>query len=162
MTKYLFRREDNDALIEVDFQAMIQQDALGAITLPDGVTARRCRHLEQPVTVAPPKEGAAVGLEKPIVSDSLGFTYHQLAAFEADRVQHGFSGVEFRPDPLVPGFYQAHFSGRAEWERYYRHRGYGDRNSLLGSAPALSQADLDRAADLVNRDLADRASCGNK
>lgn len=161
MTKYLFRREDNDELIWLTFAEMMAMDSLGSVRLEDGVIARRCRHLESQTTHTgiklPPKEGAATGIDRPIVSDSLGFTHHQLEGFEADRVRHGFSGVEFKPDPHVPGFFQAHFSGRAEWQRYIAHRGMTDRNSTLGSGSSLTQEDLDNAAALVKRSLAERA-----
>lgn len=155
---YLFLREDNDEVIEVDFATMMTMDSLGCITLKDGATARRVRTLEPSEA---PRQGIAVDAERPIVSDALGITHQQLESYRADLTRHGFSGVEFKPDPHCPGFYQAHFSGRQEWQRYIKHRGLHDRNSAHGSGASLSQADLDRAAQLVRRDLAERAVNGD-
>ena len=138
---YLFRRDDG-VIIWVDFELMMSKVG-GKITLPDGMTATEVR---KPAKVSA-KVGTAQETLKPIVSDSLGFTAHQLAEFEADRVANGFTGVEFKPDPRVPEFYQAHFSGRDEWRRYAEHRGLFEKNGGLGSAAALSPEILRRAME---------------
>lgn len=145
---YPFRRDDTGELIEVDFATMLQAEGpLGILTLPCGATARRVRTGD----TMSPRAGTASDVDRPIVSDALGFIGEQLADFEADRVRHGFSGIEFRPDPRVPQFYQAHASSRAEFERYARHRGKQDNNSRNGSGVTLTEGDLKRAAQLVSR-----------
>jgi hypothetical protein len=140
--KYLFRREDTGEVIELDFVTMMTMDSMGCVTLDDGVVARRARDLD------PQLQRAEIvrELEKPVVSDSLGFTEKQLADFEADRKRHGFTGVEFKRDPDVPQFFQVHCSGKAEWDRYVKHRGMNDCNSMNGGRQALSERDL-RAAE---------------
>jgi hypothetical protein len=147
---YLYRREDNGCLVEVDFATMMEQKC-GFITLPDGVEARRCVHLEIErdgrQKAAPVRE-----IEKPIVSDALGFPQHQLAEFEQDRAKHGFGGVEFTPDPRVPEFYQVRISGKREYQRYLKHRQMHDRNSRNGGGQALSPELLERAAAIVKRE----------
>lgn len=143
---YVFRREDNGELVEVDFAAMMEMDALGVITLPDGVQARRVRDGEPRKSSEP-----SLGIDKPIVSDTLGFAQHQLEHFEADRKAHGFTGVEFVRDPHVPEFFQVKFSSVREWRRYIHHRGMCDKNSRNGGGVVLTQGDLDRARELINR-----------
>lgn len=147
---YLFIREDNGAVVEVDFPTMLAQDRAGYITLRDGVQARRSLHLEtlrdgkrtrlpRKANATPPK----------IISDSLGFGRDCLEEMERDRVANGFSGVSFVPDPQVPEFYQAHCSSRRDFLRYSKHRGYVVKNGIGGVR--LSQEELDRAAELVSR-----------
>jgi hypothetical protein len=142
---YIYRREDNDELIEVDFETAMQQQ-YGAIRLPDGVYARRCVSLElerDGVSAAP--SGKAMLLNRPIVSDTLGFCQHQLADFEADRVKNGFTGVEFKQDPRVPEFYQVHVSGPEEHRRYIEHRGYSDMNSSNGGGKPFTPEQFEEA-----------------
>jgi len=150
MSEYLFRREDTGAVVTVDFATMMAQRD-GFVTLPDGVSARRCIALElaremqdHPLPDAAPS-GKASTVERPIVSDSLGFTAHQLADFQADKELHKFTGVEFKPDPHEPTFYQVHFKGRDEWRRYCQHRGMTDGNGSLGSAALLTPGQFERA-----------------
>ncbi len=140
---YIFRRADNEHLFEVDFATMIEQDALGYITLTDGVQARRCRHLEAEMdSKTGEKLRATADGGRPIVSDALGFPQHQLAAFEQDRTANGFSGVEFVRDPLEPTFYQVKISSPTEWQRYIQHRGMSDRNSTNGGRAMLTADQL--------------------
>jgi len=89
----------------------------------------------------------------PCVSDTLGFGGHQLADMEADRKANGFRGVEFTPDPQVPGFYQVKCDNRRVYERYVKHRGFVNATGTGGVM--LSQDDLDRAAALAGRELGD-------
>jgi hypothetical protein len=152
--KYIFRREDNDALIEVPFDKMIEQDSLGCIKLDCGATARRCRYLEEPP--APPKEGATQLTPRPLVSDALGCCSIEVEVFREDARRNGHIGVEWKPDPLVKGFYQCHFSGPEARERYLRHRQMSDRSKKLGSGATLSEEDLRKAAELVERNLTER------
>lgn len=151
---YAFRREDNDELFWVDFEAMIHNTMNGFMALSDGTEARRVPRFDR-VPRAVKQEAEKISRQpcdlRPIVSDALGFPTAQLADFEADRAAHGFSGVEFKPDPQVPEFTQVHFKGREEWARYVKHRGYVDRNGSKTSAVLLSQDDLDRAKELVSR-----------
>ena len=152
---YLFRREDDGEVVEVDFEQMMWQDRAGYITLPDGCQAKRCLHLELE------RDGRRVasrpietGTPRTIVSDSLGFGEHQLADFEQDRQQSGFLGVEFVRDPQVPQFFQVKCSSRAEYERYVKHRGMVNKTGIGGVR--LTQEDLDRAADLATRNIPPR------
>ena len=147
---YIYRREDTDELIEVPFSVMIEQEA-GFITLPDGVSARRCLHLEIERDGKPERQKMAPACDREIVSDTLGFGQHQLDDFERDRQQHGFTGVEFIPDRDVPEFRRVKCSSQKEFERYLSHRGYVNQTGLGGVR--LTQEDLDRAADLVTRHL---------
>lgn len=144
---YLYRREDNGELVEVSWLVMIHQQG-GYITLPDGVTARRCLHLETDRDGRPPPSEKP-HLDRPIVSDALGFGEHQLADFEEDRKRNRFTGIEFTRDPQVPEFFQVRCKSRAEFNRYTKHRGMVNRSSFGGVR--LTQADLDRAKELVER-----------
>jgi hypothetical protein len=147
---YTFIREDNGQSVEVDFETMMQQDTAGFIRLPAGcgrmVAARRASTGSFRRAAVQEKETGT----KPIPpSDALGFTVHQLAEFEADRVAHGFHGVEFVQDPMEPTFRQVKCSSRREWERYVEHRGFYDKNRT--SAVAISADDLERAREMVSR-----------
>lgn len=149
MTTYQFRREDDGQIVEVGFIEMMEKDAAGCITLADGVVAREIRRSSRRVE----HKGKASIVSPPIVSDALGVTCHQIAEFEADRVAHGFSGLEFRQDPMTPGFYQAHFSSWAEKDRYMKHRD----NSLVdrskkGSSVTMTPDLLRRAEELARRE----------
>jgi len=147
MSRYVFRREDDGKLVRVGFEQMMKQDAAGYITLPDGVQARRCLHLEGHEKPEPGKCETDSTL-RPIVSDALGFGEHQLADFEADRQKHGFGGVEFVRDPDVPQFIQVKCQSRREHARYVKHRGMVNR-SQHGGGVFLTQDDLDRAKQFV-------------
>jgi hypothetical protein len=144
--KYIFRREDNGELVEVPWSVMIEQVG-GYITLEDGVSARRCLHLEK--HEAPAREAPVKKADQTIVSDALGFQAEQLGEYETDRREHGFSDVSFTPDPTCPEFYQARFGSWKARDEYMRHRGMHDQSR--GSGVTLSQEDLDRATELVGR-----------
>lgn len=149
MKKYRFIREDDGAVIEVDFETMMAMDAAGYITLKDGAQAKR-DHTGEPRRFSDTVSDGRESGTKPIPpSDAMGFTAHQLAEFEADRKMNGFGGVEFVPDPHEPTFYQVKCSDRRTWERYVRHRGFVDKNST--AAVAISAADLEAAKELVSR-----------
>lgn len=145
---YIFRREDNDELVEVPWCDMIRQDAAGYIEI-DGVQAHRCVHLEierdgeRRKTKAPEGSG-----RQEIVSDSLGFGILQLADFENDRDNNGFSGIEFTQDPQVPEFFQVRCNSRREMDAYTKHRGFYNKTNVSGSAlsPEMLQAAIDRHA----------------
>lgn len=144
---YKFRREDTGELVDVSFERMMEQVG-GYLTLNlDGkeVSLRRI-YEDNPVK----KTSDIPTVDRPIVSDSLGFTSKQFAEFEADRVRHGFSGVEFKRDPGYRGFYQVHFQSKREWERYVKHRGMVDQNgSTRGNA--MTPELLERSAEILLR-----------
>jgi hypothetical protein len=139
-----FKRDDG-SVVEVDFDYALSNQFGSFLELPDGTLARRVYEPEPPKV----KEGAASSVEKPIVSDALGFTAHQLQEMEQHRVEQGFSGVEFKRDPHEPTFYQVHIANKAEWARYMKSRGFSDHNSTLGSGAQLSPELLQRAVDKV-------------
>ena len=76
-------------------------------------------------TTPPAKEREQVDF----ISDSMGFTVQQLGEFESDRKAHGFSSIEFKPDPQVPQFYQVHAGSRREMLKYAAHRGLVDKGA---------------------------------
>ena len=141
---YRFVKEDDGSVIEVDFETMMEQDAAGFITLEDGTRARRVFDAMQ---TERKREKLAPGAIP--VSDALGFTEHQLIEFEADRLQHGFRGVEFVRDPSCPVFYQVKFGSHAEREAYIAHRGMVDKGRSKGGV--LSEKDLENAKSIISR-----------
>jgi len=145
---YIYRRDDNEELVEVPWSVMIDQRA-GYITLPDGVSARRCLHLEADRDGRPGKTPAPERADREYVSDAMGFTEAALPDFEADRVKHGFTGIEFTQDPTEPTFRQVKCRSRKEYQRYMRHRGMFDKSTR--SNFRLTQEDFDRATELVGR-----------
>lgn len=138
---YKFARMDTGLVVEVDFETMMQQDMAGFITLPDGVRARRINEFN----VDHHKRDQGNANRTPPPSDALGFTVNQLAEFEADRVKHGFNGIEFKPDPTCPEFMQVHFSSHKVRDDYIAHRGMVDKNKTKGAA--LSADMLSRAME---------------
>lgn len=136
--KYNFRREDNGKIVMVSFEEMMKQQG-GWITLPDGTQARRVHDESR---MRKKTKEVRTG-SRDIVSDSLGFGQHQLDHFESDRKAHGFDGVEFKRDPMVPEFFQVHCSSRAEFNRYVKHRGMVQKTSVGGVR--LSDEELRRA-----------------
>lgn len=137
---YQFQREDTGAVMDVDFATMMQQDAAGYLTLPDGCIAKRIR-MPLPAKSHEPHD---IELAKPILSDALGFTEAQLSEFEVDRKANGFTGIEFVRDPMCAQFYQVKITSMAEWARYVKHRGMRDKNSRNGGAAVPSDADFER------------------
>lgn len=142
---YEFRREDNGKSVMLGFNEMMAQDVAGYVTLPDGVRARRA-HDGKPIgKQAEYREMAGAPL---LPSDALGFTSHQLAEFEMDRKQHGFSGVEFVRDKTCHTQWQVKCSSRREWEKYVAHRQMVDKNKSSGAA--LSAEQLRKAQEKVS------------
>jgi hypothetical protein len=139
-----FRRDDGTTE-EVDFTYALENQFGGMIQLPDGTLAKRVYEPEPPKE----REGTASTVEKPIVSDALGFTAHQIDEMEQHRVEHGFTGVEFKRDPHEPTFYQVHISNKSEWQRYMKSRGFADHNSTLGSGAQLSPELFQKSVDKV-------------
>lgn len=145
-----FEHLETGEVIDVDFEQSIQMDVLGCIEV-DGQAYRRCDSLSQNVgKVEKIDRDSVSGLPKRIPpSDSLGFTKHQLDAFEADRVKHGFSGIEFKKDPREPTFYQVHFASEKERQKYIKHRQFTDMNRHKGVSisPAQLKAAEERARE---------------
>jgi hypothetical protein len=137
----IFRREDNGELIELDFATVMAKQKDGFVQLDDGVLARRCIHLEQQAERAAKR----AELDRPIISETLGFTSHQLAEMEADRKSHGFRGVEFIEDKDEPNYYNVKCDSPASWRAYMAHRGLCDRNGSNGGGASLSPLLLERA-----------------
>lgn len=135
---YRFRRLDDEETICVSFETMMTQDAAGFIEV-DGVAYKR-------VHARPPSlpTAAPLDLNKPIISDALGFPEAQLADFEADRVANGFSGIEFIRDPGVPQFFQVKITSMYEWAKYIKHRGLRDKNSRNGGGACPSVEEFKR------------------
>lgn len=139
MSKYQFRREDNGEIVTVDFETMMEQNAAGFITLPDGVLAKRCREATLP------KRKGTKELPKQPVSDAMGFIEQQFEDFESDRKRHGFRGIEFVRDKDVPQFFQVRASSPAAMARYMKHRGLRERTTPNGSRAELTPCQLEQA-----------------
>ena len=146
--KYLYRREDNGEIVEVDWETMMTQRN-GYITLDDGVDAKRCVHLEDERYGKPERQSRKVLLDRPIVSDNLGFGQHQYAEMEEDRRRNGFTDVEFVRDPHTPEFYQVHCGSRKSRDAYARHRSFSNSTSIGGVR--FTKEELEGAMALVSR-----------
>lgn len=147
---YAFKRDDNGKVVWVDWSTMMQQSS-GYITLPDGVFAKRCVHLEEREDFKKSDSVDGNITRKPAPSDSLGFPEQCLAKFESDRQKHGFSDIEFKRDPRVPEFYQVHCSSQAAKDRYTKHRQLVNRTSTLGSGHIISAETLEKAEAFVKK-----------
>jgi hypothetical protein len=139
---YKFRREDTGEVVEVDYATMIQHSH-GWITLPDGVTAKRVRE-DAPRTVR--TKIVTMG-SRPIVSWNMGFGQHMLDHFEADRVAHGYSDVEFVRDPDVPQYFNVKCESRDAFNRYAKHRNLVNKSGIGGVR--LSAEELARAEEMM-------------
>lgn len=143
--QYIFRRVDTDELIKLPFSAVLDQDRMGFVTLPDGVQAKRCVSLEQ--EHSKPKKQVPVTIDRDLTM-SLGFSQKQLKDMEADRVKHGFTGIEFVADPQLPEKMVGIKCGsEKERERYIKHRGYFNQTGRISRA--LTAEDLETAKRLV-------------
>ena len=143
MTKYEFRREDTDEIVEVDFADMMSATD-GFLEIEPGVWAKR---INRPTV----KKLEQREQRTAIVSDALGFGVGQLEEMEADRKAHGHHGIEFRPDPDVPEFIQVHCGSERAKSRYMEHRKFTDQNSRNGSGNILSERLIEDAIELVMR-----------
>jgi hypothetical protein len=137
---YQFRREDNDEIVNVDYETMLSQDIMGFLRLDDGVMAKRVHTSHRVKLRGHDRDNAQYRTH---VSDSLGVGLHQVKEMEDDAKLHGFHGVEWKEDPTAGGFYQAHFDSPSEWGRYVKHRGLQDHNGIT-SANALGPGDFER------------------
>ena len=140
--KYIYRREDNGTLIEVEFSVMLTQED-GYIRLSDGVLARRCVSLERDGEPLEHKGGASAVAPR-IVSDALGCAAHQVEELREHARREGHR-VSFQVDPTCEHYYQAHFNTYDEKWRYAKSRGLSDQNSTNGSKVTLSPEQLERA-----------------
>ena len=144
---YKFRREDDDQIVEVDFATAMNQVG-GMITLPDGVTARRCVYLEE----QPERGERHKKVQAEVVSDTLGVSVDHVAAYRANAEQYG-QRVEFVPDPTCEHWCKAKFPSWQDRDRYMQFRGMTDKNSRNGSGAVLSPAQFEQAKNrLLNAD----------
>lgn len=141
---YQFRREDTGEIVSLPWEAMMQQDAAGFVTLDDGVVARRVPTGDFRQREPLPEASGS----KPWISDNLGFGAQFLPEMEADAKANGFKGVEFVQDPDYHGFIQVRVDSPAERLRYIKHRGMFDKNGRRMGV-AMTQEQLDRAKKLV-------------
>lgn len=104
-------------------------------------------------------------MSKPIVSDQLGCTMHEVDAVRADAQAHGFTGIEFKPDPaLVENgqalYFDCHAAGPAEYERYKKHCGVTNYSKR---ARAVTDSDqLAAGAGLLLRQLEEKLKRQNR
>lgn len=134
MTDTLKYEREDGTIADVPFGEAYAYGAIrDVIRLTDGSIGRR---------VKAPKAEVVQELEKPIISDALGFIAEQLPDFELDRSKNGFSDVSFVPDPKVPGFMQVRCGSVKSWRRYMKHRGYADRNSSNGGGATVTAKQL--------------------
>jgi len=84
-------------------------------------------------------------------SDSLGVGAHQVDDLRTDARNHGFTGVEFKQDPVTPEFYQCNVDASTkEFQRYLKHRGMADYNHS-DCGYKLSSKELDDARRIAER-----------
>lgn len=140
---YKFVKEGTDEVVEVDFELMMTKDVAGFITLEDGTRARQIDRFE--TKRASVDTSNANG--KPQPSDNLGCFDYDLPMFEEDRIRHGHIGIEFKPDPTFPQFYQVHFASHAARDAYLAHRCKVDQNKTVASP--LSERDIADAEEYV-------------
>lgn len=132
---------NDEVTIYVGFEDMMRQTTAGYITIQLGEHTYEFRRIREPTK----KLKDDLELNKPSVSDAAGFPYYQLDDWESFRQRHGFTGVEYKPDPKLPEFYQVHFSGPAERLRYLKEIGKIDGNSRNGAGAGVSAAELEEA-----------------
>lgn len=151
MSGYLFRRSDNGEIFEVDFETAMSAVGGAVITTADGVIARRV-HRRDPVAPESSQPLRQVGLmQKPIVSDAMGFPQHQFAEMQAHKEHCRVAGVEFVRDPLVPEFYQVHCTSEKAKQDYLKARHMKDYSQVNGSKAMLSPSLLEGAREMVRR-----------
>ena len=82
----------------------------------------------------------------PIVSSAMGFIATQIGEFEADRIKHGFTDIEFVRSQ--DGFtYDVKCGSQEAKKRYAKHLGYEDFSSVSGGK--LGKEELEMARQLV-------------
>jgi hypothetical protein len=153
---YIFRRTDSHELVEMPFSAVLEQDSLGYITLPDGVQAKRCLWLEDQ-DQASKSQAVHTGINRFDLTFSLVFSKKQLPEMRQAAKDAGFSGVEFYPDPQNPNMVGIRCSSEAERERYIKHRGCFNKTGSLGST--LGKEDIAMAEKLVRERYGKEEEC---
>jgi hypothetical protein len=94
---------------------------------------------------------------RPIVSElGLGCIADAVGEMRADAALHGFTGVEWKPDPKLvmdgePLWYDAHFSDPDQHARYVEHRGMSDRNSRNGGGAVITSEHLSAMSERMKR-----------
>ncbi len=144
-TKYIYRRVDNEELVEMPFSAVLEQDQLGYITLTDGVQAKRCVHLED--YQAQKAKAVHCGINTHDLTFSLGFSKKQLPEMRAALEAAKLKGVEFYPDPQNANMVGIRCSDERARNAYIKHRGLYNRTGSLGGK--LGKEDLAMAEKLV-------------
>lgn len=140
---YIYRRLDNDELVEVGFATCMTQDVTGCIVLPDGTQARRCVWLELASDQRPKDGQPVVPCSVKHTSTAMGFISSQIGEFEADRVKHGFSDVEFVLDK--EGYTYSVVCGSEKTKQMYaKHLGYVDASSRNGSKMGPEEFEMAR------------------
>jgi len=140
-----YKTDDGEIIVVPAEQAF---EAGAFYELPDGRLARR-------VNIGSVKRSKSTEklIQRPEPSDNLGFTELELAEKKADaeKYRDEHRGIEFKPDPDEPSFYQVHFADHAAKKRYMKHRKVVDRSSKNGSGAMLSPAQIGAAQALVRR-----------
>lgn len=145
--KYPFRSESGNVKW-VAFEQMMEADAMGCLTIGN-TEYRRARDLESHSGSI--KTSVAERRRTEIVSDAAGFIAEQLPDMEAHRKAHQHHGIEFVPDPTVPGFMRVKASGPRAMSRYIASRGMINKSSKNGSAAMVTAADITNAINLTRR-----------
>jgi hypothetical protein len=137
-------RKDDGTVVKVPWDVAMDRLDCGFLTLDDGEVVRRI--VEPQKAPQRPRECAPA----PIISDAAGFVKKQLGQMEEHRKANGFTGVEFREDPKVPGFMQTVFNcSESERKRYFEHRQLGDGE--VSSCTTAPTVDLEAAREMTYR-----------
>lgn len=155
---YYFRREDNGETVTVDFEAMMNMDVAGYITLDDGVQARRCQRPSMRRKGEVPQGAAKF---EHVSNIAFCVPPSAVAAFDEDAKRNGFH-IDWRPDykgadadgtinsfnPHIP---------LSELERYRKYRGMPDKNSKNGRGAVIYADDIEKSKKLIERQYATEA-----
>jgi hypothetical protein len=148
---YIYRRLDTNELVEMPFSAVLEQDALGYITLPDGVQAKRCVWLEN--VPVPQAKAVHTGMDRHDLTFSLGFSKKQLPEMMEAAKRDGLRGVEFYPDPQNANMVGIRCGSEAEKNAYIKHRGKNIEGGLINRTGRLGgklgKEDIEMAQKLV-------------
>lgn len=144
--RYLFRREDSGELIEVSFIEMMAMDAMGCVTLPDGVTARRVRCASLKSVKHKPPQAATLNRRS-----TFGFLAKQLPEFQQHLKDSGVKGVEFVKDRDVPGYMQVEYASEKAREDYAKAKGEEDYNGRNGAGAMFPDGHFDKVRELLER-----------
>jgi hypothetical protein len=145
--RYPFRSESSGKVKWLSFEKMMEADSMGCLTIGKS-TYRRARDLEG----SEDRKAVATERRRPeIISDSAGFIAEQLPDMESHRKANGHRGIEFVPDPAVPGFMRVKASSPRAFQRYIASRGMFDKTSKNGSAGMVTAQDITNAIKLTRR-----------